>query len=203
MVSFHAPAPYSRGLDALTLSINSLIPDDIRVTKVSIAPPGFSARFSCVAKEYHYCVVGGKTHPQPARFRRACFETTQSEVSRRCWWRDASVLPSHADEWGCEQSLPADVCALHAPPPELGRDAGACASAPPPPLLVSKPCLASDTREADQIDLARSVGTQEAAISFEGVHNYSAFANITGSVTVRPLRAMQRLGTPNCDDPFA
>ena len=65
--------PYGRGDHALLLSINGLLPDDIRVTRVRVAPPGFSARFSAVAKRYRYDVVTGPVC-DPFRLRHAHHE---------------------------------------------------------------------------------------------------------------------------------
>ena len=53
-VSFALPAPFARGPEALAESLNRLLPPDIRVLRLARARPGFSARFSAVAKEYRY-----------------------------------------------------------------------------------------------------------------------------------------------------
>lgn len=170
VVSFNAP-PYSRGIDALALSMNSLLPDDIRVASVAVAPPGFSARFSCVAKEYHYCVVRAQTPSLPSSHGG---RTRAAPLALRC--SDGSLRCERSERDACS-SLSTMICTMTFYP-ENG------------PLqvtgIVSNPfrrLFAFYTHHALDWD-----AMEEAAIAFEGVHNFSAFANLNGSIPVRLRR---------------
>jgi tRNA pseudouridine38-40 synthase len=44
-------------LPRLMHSTNSLLPDSVRVISTTLAPPGFHARFSAVAREYRYFLI--------------------------------------------------------------------------------------------------------------------------------------------------
>lgn len=50
-------------LHALVRSLNGLAGPHIVVTEARMAPPGFSARFDAVAREYHYRIVPGPVPP--------------------------------------------------------------------------------------------------------------------------------------------
>jgi len=62
-----APAALERGGDRLLAGINAGLPPTVVVREVSLAPEGFDARFSAVARSYRYTVV---TAPTPDPFRR-------------------------------------------------------------------------------------------------------------------------------------
>lgn len=44
-------------------SLNGILPHDIRITSIEKAPENFHARYSAKAKEYHYHLSLGPTHP--------------------------------------------------------------------------------------------------------------------------------------------
>jgi tRNA pseudouridine38-40 synthase len=47
----------------LKKALNSLLPDDIRITKAETAEPAFHARRSAVSKEYRYCIWNAEIMP--------------------------------------------------------------------------------------------------------------------------------------------
>ncbi len=47
----------------LTRSLNGLLPADVRVRSLTLAPPGFDARFSALARRYSYRVTDGWLDP--------------------------------------------------------------------------------------------------------------------------------------------
>lgn len=49
--------------------LNGLLPDDIRVTKVTAAPPGFDARFSASYRRYHYLLADALVPPNALQSR--------------------------------------------------------------------------------------------------------------------------------------
>jgi tRNA pseudouridine38-40 synthase len=54
----HADLARSAAEDRLLLRrLNGLLPDDVRVRAVALAPPGFDARFSALSRTYHYRVA--------------------------------------------------------------------------------------------------------------------------------------------------
>ena len=61
----HADVPaVSLGeLNKLTYSLNGLLPADVRIHEVSIAPEGFDARFAAVARRYSYAIADGRVDP--------------------------------------------------------------------------------------------------------------------------------------------
>lgn len=57
VVSFLTPKPLRAGGEAaLRLSVNALLPEDVRVLSLQAAPTGFSPRFDAVGKRYTYTV---------------------------------------------------------------------------------------------------------------------------------------------------
>jgi tRNA pseudouridine38-40 synthase len=65
VVSFELPTELlaQRSLARLRNSLNALTPDGISVREIAEKPPGFSARFSAVEREYRYRFVFGETEP--------------------------------------------------------------------------------------------------------------------------------------------
>lgn len=49
--------------ERLVISLNALTPDDISIRDVAYGPPGFSARFDAVSREYRYRIVEGSVPP--------------------------------------------------------------------------------------------------------------------------------------------
>lgn len=49
-----------RNLDALRRSLNALTDDEVVVRALTVMPPGFSARFSAISREYRYFIVPGQ-----------------------------------------------------------------------------------------------------------------------------------------------
>jgi len=47
-------------LNRLLMALNGILPKDIRIKKVEVAPPGFHARYSAIGKEYHYRIHLGR-----------------------------------------------------------------------------------------------------------------------------------------------
>src|SRR5437868_7781563 len=50
------PSEFKMPLRKICLALNSFLPEDIRVTAVQRAAPGFDARFDAVGKQYRYFV---------------------------------------------------------------------------------------------------------------------------------------------------
>ncbi len=65
VVSFKAPA--SIPLDRIPLALNSILPEDIRVTVAEAAKKGFNARFGAKAKTYEYLIYNGMVMPPHLR----------------------------------------------------------------------------------------------------------------------------------------
>jgi tRNA pseudouridine38-40 synthase len=64
----HADLPEDRAGDPLLLRrLNGLLPPDVRVRRVGLAPEGFDARFSALARTYRYRVADGPEHVDPLR----------------------------------------------------------------------------------------------------------------------------------------
>ena len=59
----HFKYPNLLDIDALQRSLNSLLPPDIRITKIEIADEKFNARFTAKWKEYTYYLYNGKVCP--------------------------------------------------------------------------------------------------------------------------------------------
>ena len=61
----HADAPVGSFTDLYKLlySLNGLLPADIRVHGVQVAPEGFDARFSAIARRYSYAICDGPVDP--------------------------------------------------------------------------------------------------------------------------------------------
>lgn len=49
--------------------LNSLVPGDVAVLKVSKAPKGFDARFSAIGRSYQYSISDAETSPNPKQLR--------------------------------------------------------------------------------------------------------------------------------------
>jgi tRNA pseudouridine38-40 synthase len=64
----HVDLPQGRAADPLLLRrLNGLLPPDVRVRRTSLAPAGFDARFSALARTYRYRVADGPEHADPLR----------------------------------------------------------------------------------------------------------------------------------------
>jgi tRNA pseudouridine38-40 synthase len=64
----HADLPEDRARDLLLLRrLNGLLPQDVRVRRAALAPEGFDARFSALARTYRYRVADGPEHVDPLR----------------------------------------------------------------------------------------------------------------------------------------
>ena len=64
----HADLPDERARDPLLLRrLNGLLPPDVRVRRATLAPDGFDARFSALARTYRYRVADGPEHVDPLR----------------------------------------------------------------------------------------------------------------------------------------
>ena len=66
----HADLPAVAAADRLLLRrLNGLLPLDVRVRAVAVAPPGFDARFSALSRTYRYRVADGPRVVDPLRRR--------------------------------------------------------------------------------------------------------------------------------------
>jgi tRNA pseudouridine38-40 synthase len=64
----HVDVPDEPGdLDACTRRLNGLLPGDVRVRRLSLAPAGFDARFAAIGRRYAYRLTDGT--PDPLRRR--------------------------------------------------------------------------------------------------------------------------------------
>jgi tRNA pseudouridine38-40 synthase len=66
----HADVPVSAwetGGPAAPARLRGLLPDDVRVTAIAVAPPGFDARFSAVWRRYTYRLCDLPAGPDPLR----------------------------------------------------------------------------------------------------------------------------------------
>ena len=64
----HVDLPEHVAADPLLLRrLNGLLPEDVRVRRVSPAPDGFDARFSALSRTYRYTVADGPEHVDPLR----------------------------------------------------------------------------------------------------------------------------------------
>ena len=64
----HVDLPDAVAADRLLLRrLNGLLPEDVRVRRVSPAPDGFDARFSALSRTYRYRVADGAEHADPLR----------------------------------------------------------------------------------------------------------------------------------------
>lgn len=64
----HVDLPEDVATDSRLLRrLNGLLPPDVRVHRVSLAPPGFDARFSAVSRRYLYRVADGAEQVDPLR----------------------------------------------------------------------------------------------------------------------------------------
>jgi tRNA pseudouridine38-40 synthase len=53
----HVDVPENLDLEDLTYRINRIMDEDLRITKISIAPPAFHARFSALRRSYRYKIL--------------------------------------------------------------------------------------------------------------------------------------------------
>jgi tRNA pseudouridine38-40 synthase len=67
---FHVDIPEATfpGLNRLKYRLNSDLENDVVVTGLSIAPPGFDARFSALSRTYEYLINDGLRNPLTNRF---------------------------------------------------------------------------------------------------------------------------------------
>jgi tRNA pseudouridine38-40 synthase len=64
----HVDLPGSVAADPLLLRrLNGLLPEDVRVRRVALAPEGFDARFSALSRTYRYRVADGAERADPLR----------------------------------------------------------------------------------------------------------------------------------------
>ena len=64
----HVDLPQERAEDPLLLRrLNGLLPPDVRVRRTSLAPDGFDARFSALARTYRYRLADGAERADPLR----------------------------------------------------------------------------------------------------------------------------------------
>ena len=66
----HADLPLAAWLDAAPVILRRLarlLPPDVRVRRIGVAPDGFDARFSALSRRYSYRVCDGVTGPEPLR----------------------------------------------------------------------------------------------------------------------------------------
>jgi tRNA pseudouridine38-40 synthase len=64
----HVDLPQERAADPLLLRrLNGLLPTDVRVRRTSLAPDGFDARFSALARTYRYRLADGAERADPLR----------------------------------------------------------------------------------------------------------------------------------------
>ena len=59
----HADLPVAVGVDRLAARLTGVLPDDVTVRSVSVAPPGFDARFSATGRAYRYRITDGVPDP--------------------------------------------------------------------------------------------------------------------------------------------
>ena len=64
---FHFDSPLSLGMDNWKRALNAQLPDDIYIRRAEVVSDTFHARFSAIAKEYHYFI---RTKPEPDVFTR-------------------------------------------------------------------------------------------------------------------------------------
>ena len=66
----HADLPRAAWLDAAPVIVRRLarlLPPDVRVRRIAVAPDGFDARFSALSRRYSYRVCDDVTGPEPLR----------------------------------------------------------------------------------------------------------------------------------------
>jgi tRNA pseudouridine38-40 synthase len=66
----HADLPLAAWLDAgpvILRRLARLLPPDVRVRRIGVAPDGFDARFSALSRRYSYRVCDDVTGPEPLR----------------------------------------------------------------------------------------------------------------------------------------
>src|SRR3954452_23443751 len=59
----HADLPATVVVDRLAARLTGVLPDDVTVRSVSVAPPGFDARFSATGRAYRYRITDGVPDP--------------------------------------------------------------------------------------------------------------------------------------------
>ncbi len=65
--------------------LTGLLPPDIAVNDVAIAPPGFDARFAAVSRRYRYFVIDGRSRRDPT-------------MRNFAWWRRERLDPTQMNE---------------------------------------------------------------------------------------------------------
>jgi tRNA pseudouridine38-40 synthase len=88
--------------DADLSRINRAMPDDIRVTAISLAPAGFDARFAAIWREYTYRVMDGPVGPAPLE-RRTVLPWPRPLVVERMNAAAAELLGEHDFTPFCKQ----------------------------------------------------------------------------------------------------
>lgn len=75
------PKQVSRHLSKLRLRLNSLLPDDIRIYEVTVAPAGFDARFAAIYRRYVYRIADGTSIQSPLHARNTLFVRRTLDVT--------------------------------------------------------------------------------------------------------------------------
>ena len=65
----HVDVPTDTGFDTLPRGLRGLLPDDVWLTDVRVAPAGFDARFSALSRTYRYLICDAPTVWDPLRRR--------------------------------------------------------------------------------------------------------------------------------------
>lgn len=90
VVHFDLPSALSMGEFEFERAANALLPDDVRVFGVAVAPDHFHARFSATARSYRYLIENSR------------FSTPHL---RRCAWHVTSALDVEAMQAACESLI--------------------------------------------------------------------------------------------------
>ena len=90
VVHFDLPAAFAMDISDFQRAANALLPGDVRVFGVAVAPEGFHARFSATARSYRYVIENG------------LFSTPHL---RRYAWHVASALDVEAMQAACESII--------------------------------------------------------------------------------------------------
>ena len=79
----HADLPLAAWLDAAPVILRRLarlLPPDVRVRRIGVAPDGFDARFSALSRRYSYRVCDDVTGPEPLRRHDTLWTRRQIEI---------------------------------------------------------------------------------------------------------------------------
>jgi tRNA pseudouridine38-40 synthase len=79
----HADLPLAAWLDAAPVILRRLarlLPPDVRVRRIGVAPDGFDARFSALSRRYSYRVCDDVTGPEPLRRHDTLWTRRQLEI---------------------------------------------------------------------------------------------------------------------------